>query len=52
MTDMINKLEQRCDLLSKVVQRQDRGKASLVDNLLLPEDRFTIQRRSGQVSPS
>jgi hypothetical protein len=38
MTGMINKLEQRCDMLSKVVQRQDRGKASLVDNLLLPED--------------
>jgi hypothetical protein len=31
MTNMITKLEQRCDLLSEVVQRHDKGKASLVD---------------------
>jgi hypothetical protein len=42
MTDMINKLEQRCDLLFEVVHRKDRGKASLVDNLLQkPSSPFT-----------
>jgi hypothetical protein len=34
MTNMITKLEQRCDLLSEVVNWLDKGKASLVDNLL------------------
>jgi hypothetical protein len=31
---MITKLEQRCDMLSEVVQRHDKGKTSLVDKLL------------------
>jgi hypothetical protein len=31
---MIDKLEQRCDLLSKEIPQRDKGKASLVDNLL------------------
>jgi hypothetical protein len=34
MKNMIVKLEQWYDLLSEVVQRQDEGKTSLVDNLL------------------
>jgi len=34
MKDMITKLEQRCDILFEVVQRHEKGKASLVDNLL------------------
>lgn len=31
---MILKLERRCDLLSEMVQRNDKGTSSLVDNLL------------------
>jgi len=34
MKDMITKLEQRCGILSEVVQQHEKGKASLVDNLL------------------
>jgi hypothetical protein len=34
MKDLITKLERRCDILSEVVQRHKKGKASLVDNLL------------------
>jgi hypothetical protein len=34
MHGMINRLEQRCNVLTAAIQRNDKGKASLVENLL------------------
>jgi hypothetical protein len=34
LRDVLSKLEQRCDLLSEEIHQRDKGKTSLVDNLL------------------
>jgi uncharacterized protein YyaL (SSP411 family) len=34
MHEMINRLEQRCNVLTAAIQRKDKGKASLVEDLL------------------
>jgi hypothetical protein len=34
MHGMINRLEQKCNVLTAVIQRNDKGKASLVEDLL------------------